>query len=200
MGVGIHAKNGTKGVGMPYSSLQEFRVMVLLAYIEWIKDVLQREFEGDMEYDENEYEQVEELELTDEVAAKNLQQKIDLKHLLSLLEDNMIQERMPSRAPIDARIAYSKFEDLPEYLRYTVYGAIGLYKFINHSDADGYHSFGDAHDILNTLDLIRPYFDDLPDTHVEYTGEWFNIYKRYLDEFMDVFNEAIANETYVEYH
>ena len=194
MGVDIDTKNGTKGVRMPYSSLQEFRVMVLEAYIAWIKDVLRNEFGGDMEYDENEYERIEEL-WEDEVAAETLTKKIDLKHLLSLLDSDVIQGG--SRK---ARVDYEKFEKLPEHLRYSVRGAIGLYKFINHSDADGYHSFGDAHDIMITLTLVHSYFYNLPTTHLQYVGPWFEIYTRYLEEFVDMFREAIAMQTYVGYH
>ena len=105
MGVSIHTKNGAYGVSMPCSSLQEFRVMVLEAYITWIKDLLRIEFGGDMEYDEDEYEKVEEL-WEDEVAAETLKKKIDLKHLLSLLDADMVKG-----SARNARIDYEKFEN-----------------------------------------------------------------------------------------
>lgn len=200
MGVSIHTKDGTKGVTMPYSSLQEFRVMVLLAYIEWLKFILRDQYDDDTPYDETEYEQVEELELEDAVAAEYLTKKIQIKELLELLSVDMIEEKMPSRAKSEPRIDYKKFEEIPEHLRYSVPGAIGLYKFINHSDADGYHSFGDAYDIRNKM-LAQIYlnFNDLPVTYPHYNGEWFKLYKQYLEEFLDMFLEAIENYTYVEY-
>ena len=199
MGVSIHTKDGTKGVDMPYSSLQEFRVMILLAYIEWLKFILRDQYDDDTPYDETEYEQVEELELEDEAAAEYLKKKIQIKELIELLSVDMIEEKKPARASSEPRINYKKFEKLPEHLRYEVLGAIGLYKFIDHSDADGYHSFGDAYDIRDMLRDIYLHFNDLPVTHPHYNGEWFKLYKQYLKELMDVFNEAIMNETYVEY-
>ena len=98
---------------MPYSSLQEFRVMILLAYIEWLKFILRDQYDDDTPYDETEYEQVEELELEDEAAAEYLTKKIQIKELIELLSVDMIEEKKPARANSEPRINYKKFEETP---------------------------------------------------------------------------------------
>ena len=60
---------------------------------------------------------------------------------------------------------------------------IGLIKFVNHSDCDGYHSKGDCIDIYDTFCVLEPYIKDL---------EWFLTIK-------DLFQMAIDDKSFIIY-
>jgi hypothetical protein len=63
---------------------------------------------------------------------------------------------------------------------------IGLYKFVNHSDCDGRHSYGDAVDILQFFDFVGPMFKESSDAD----------YYRNLHAF---FRNTVENNGYVIY-
>lgn len=208
MGVSIYTQDGTKHTEMPYSSLQEFRIMVLRAYIEYIKDRLRREYNGELILNDDDNDLLDELD-GNPIEYQKLQDKLNLQSLLAKLNaDNMIKTKRRRHRDDDDKeeINYDDFiklnvRDYDAFL-YKNPGGIGLYKFIYHADDTGFHSRGESYDINQMLVQIHPYFAILPDIYQQYAGprqQWFDTYKRYLDEFIDVFNESIETGKIVQY-
>lgn len=106
----------------------------------------------DDEYDEYEYEH-------------------ELVHIEDLIETKKIFGNMLDDANDandvndDTRINYSKVElyahDADALIRLVRTDLYGAFKFINHSDCEGYFSKGDCVDINNTLKLINKTFESL---------------------------------------
>lgn len=68
-------------------------------------------------------------------------------------------------------IEYSAFDDdyqqflasMPALVSPQAVAMVGLYKFVNHSDCDGRHSYGDVVDILQFFDFVEPMFKESGD-------------------------------------
>lgn len=155
MGVTIFVDGGLYKISMPYSSLQQLRIILLKATITYLQQIA--------EHDGSEEE------------CENL-----LEELTKCIQGETHNES----------INYKEFETLD--LLFLRNDLIGVFKFVNHSDADGYHSSGDAHDILKSFEKL-------------YIGS-FNkekgekdIREKYLDTLCDIFAESFSNEKYVEY-
>jgi len=79
-----------------------------------------------------------------------------------------------------------EYENFPDdghqelsYLHSLIYtGLIGIYKFVNHSDSDGYFSYGDCCDIVLAMKKVEKYIDS------EFL-EWFQIVKSYYQSAID---------------
>jgi len=81
-------------------------------------------------------------------------------------------------------IRYEKFEKLG--MLFLVNHLIGIFKFVNHSDYDGYHTFGDAFDILESFQSLTRSFPHL-------------LEEKYFPEFFKIFSEAKENHKHIEY-
>jgi len=198
MGVTIQIKDGEKSVTMPYGSLGFLRAIFVQSYILYIEKNLRSKYrieEKFFDFDENEGETLN-WENEDEVRC------FQLKKVRSLLLGAL-------RVTDDGeyRVDFEKFKKKIEkyHLRdadpllVLHYGA-GLYKLINHSDCDGYHSRGDVEDILeflyffefmkeeNLLESSRFHKDGFP-----------KIYFNYITQLRKVFEEASARKTIVIY-
>ena len=117
-----------------YSNLQEYRMIVIRACLDWIKNVnlskpswMIAPYQIDPELQADEKEQL-------------------IPFLESLMKEG--------------RINYSVFNNnLPSSICY--FGLVGLIPFVNHSDCDGYYSPGD---ILNIRELFSRIFDFIPES------------------------------------
>jgi hypothetical protein len=196
MGVTIQTHDGEKSVDLTYSGVDRIRSWLVQAYFKYLNHILQTELGGRMDYSQEEYDTARETE------NKPLLRECRYKQLYQLFQP--ILER-PSLSfygmTIDIGLNYTALRKLAEEkstLLHAIPGFIGLYKFVNHSDCEGYHSRGDCLDIVEMLALIKPNIKAVFETEFK-DAETVTCYEELVENLREVFDEAIAKQTYVEY-
>lgn len=188
MGVGIQTVDGHSYVTLSYGGLQELRSRLIAAYLKYVQHILQTEYGGRTEYRKMEHEEAVQ---TDNPA---LLKECRYKQVLQILSPILRRSVIPMGGfDIDVGIDYTSLAKLSkshDTLLHTVPGLIGLYKFVYHSDADGYHSPGDCVDIAKTLSLIQDQFKNKDE------GDGYN---ELVEEFVGLFKEAVELQTSVRY-
>jgi hypothetical protein len=196
MGVTIRTHDGEKRVDLTYSGVDRIRSWLVQAYFKYLNHILQTELGGRTDYSQEEYDTARETE------NEPLLRECRYKQLFQLFHP--ILER-PSLSfygmTIDIGLNYTALRKLAEEnpsLLHAIPGFIGLYKFVNHSDCEGYHSRGDCVDIVEMLTLIKPHIKDVFETEFK-DAEMVTSYEQLVEDIRGVFDEALEKQTYVEY-
>ena len=153
MGVTILTENDELSVSMPCSTLFEFKIDLITIYIDYIRSSFDETLPR---LDEN-----EEYTKAGEAFAMidTLQKYVNLIKSARLTTTNNFLEVLQWRKQAEQYLFVAKT------LGFFVPGGAGLIKFVEHSDCEGCHSPGDAHDISNAWNLLNA--DKLEDHHQE---------------------------------
>lgn len=131
-------------VGMPCSTLQEWRVMWIQRAITVLKS---KERKADFE------KMLQDQGLLDEDREAQVDYFIQeaLKELQAWLTNMPVSERKMESDAIDYKRVSNANTDALKPL-----GLLGLYTFVSYSDMDGYFTVGEAMDVLITYTTIQP--------------------------------------------
>lgn len=95
--------------------------------------------------------------------------KTELENLVANTNNKLVFSKLDKRSVLDG---YFKVD-----------GMIGFYKFVTHSDVDGYHSVGDLYDIVGFFTMIRPKLND----------------KDIIDDLIRLFTDAMSAKKIINY-
>jgi hypothetical protein len=170
------ALNHGSSIQLSAEDLQAFRGSLIQAAIKYLEDMLMTNHVENFDFDPTQY--------ADAYQTNN-------SKLLLIVRTKEARQLLRTIISTGA-INYELLRKLgaEDDILNSIYGLIGLYKFTNHSSWNGYHSAGDSLDILTTLRCLRSYFHQLPVSL---------ILKAHVDQFEDLFDQAVNTVTYVKY-
>ena len=202
MGVSLYLMGTAESISMPYSALQRVRHVAILGTISLLENMMTQEREQKsskkIKLDEGDNNDNEESSSSDshedEISTKTLLEHIQkwcLKKQISKpfafdSEKNSINDLYAMFLnPSD--INYKELNESYSILEKTLIQRklIGLAKFVNHSDCEGYHSYGDCVDINQALKQVVMYVEEDQ--------------KERFQNMVDLFAMAVENETGVVY-
>lgn len=191
----------SKNLHCTYSYIHIVRYILTQMTIEYLKNIKFREpFESEVSlkdyfskspYDRSQEEEIQydEQENDFEDHKKKL---IDfLSESLNTVSDGKISMSLNGILfPIKYSMWSGKKEfDLDYYMN--EFGILGLKHFVNHSDCEGYLSFGECIDIMNLFSRIFVFKEKfIPE-------EEYNSENRFLDDLLELFKMAVDNKTYI---
>jgi hypothetical protein len=195
MGLDIKVVGGEQSTHLTYGGVSKFRLILAQAYYRYLHSVLLQEYSDRTEFSQEEYD---EALRTDN---RELQRECLYKKLYSLFRPILESRTMQLFGiSVETGVNYDALKKLVAAdagLAYSVPGFIGLYKIVYHSDSDGYHSAGDSLDIVTMLNLVKPYLTEtLENTD---TSEVREMWQQIFEDFISLFNEAVALKTIVRY-
>lgn len=160
MGVSIYVQNGNEenAVCITYSSFQKLRLALIQQFLKYLEMKYDINEESEKEVDVNEESEEKYAEICKVILKNSIKQESEFTgSSKSTLFDYMTSE-----------INYNIFccEEL-EYSLCHIPGGIGLYKFIDHSDCEGYHSPGDCFDMIETFSIVLS-MNDQDSTNMEH--------------------------------
>lgn len=109
----------------------------------------------------------------------------ELHKLIEILHKSIEKRNTPIFGEEEV-IMLSEFKQVNHHYVY-FFGIHGLLNLINHSDCEGFWSHGDASNILNLLERIYVYIDDMEQ------------YKTWYDDFISLIEESINRNHYIQF-
>ena len=165
MGVDFYCENKT--FGCSYSSWNNIRNDMVIATFRYLEELLKTMEEKIANKPKNEYNMYEDDE--DNTIERNI---IDLKQLLRFYDNN--------KRNIENLVGCIHNMNLQEVDALILFNLGGLYALCHKADCEGYYSVGNSYDILEMLNIVKPYVD------LTYGEEWFNDLTNLFQESVDL--------------